>query len=79
MKKVTFFAVLVLALGILAGGAMAQNIESVCLVTDLGRVNDGTFNQFAHEGAIAVTEDFDLDYEFIETESEADYDANIAS
>src|SRR5690606_32386839 len=46
-------------------------------VTDLGRVNDGTFNQFAHEGAVAVAEDFELDYNFIETTSEADYDANI--
>lgn len=52
-------------------------IESLCLVTDLGRVNDGTFNQFAHEGAVSVSEDFELDYDFIETVSEADYDANI--
>jgi basic membrane protein A and related proteins len=55
----------------------AQDIESVCLVTDLGRVNDGTFNQFAHEGAEQAAEDYDLDYDFIETESEADYAANI--
>lgn len=53
------------------------DIESVCLVTDLGRVNDGTFNQFAHEGAVDATDDFDLDYDFIETESEVDYEANI--
>jgi basic membrane lipoprotein Med (substrate-binding protein (PBP1-ABC) superfamily) len=53
------------------------DIESVCLVTDLGRVNDGTFNQFAHEGAVEATDDYDLDYDFIETEAEADYDANI--
>ncbi|GAB5494723.1 MAG: hypothetical protein Phog2KO_49380 [Phototrophicaceae bacterium] len=52
-------------------------IESLCLVTDLGRVNDGTFNQFAHEGAVSVSDDFELDYDFIETVSEADYDANI--
>ena len=80
MKKVSLFIVLALALGVFTGVSFAQDpVESVCLVTDLGRVNDGTFNQFAHEGAIAVTEDFDLDYSFIETESEADYDANIAS
>ncbi|MGB7340083.1 MAG: BMP family ABC transporter substrate-binding protein [Phototrophicaceae bacterium] len=57
--------------------AQEDGIESLCLVTDLGRVNDGTFNQFAHEGAIAVSDDFELDYDFIETVSEADYDANI--
>lgn len=54
-----------------------DGIESVCLVTDLGRVNDGTFNQFAHEGAVAATDDYDLDYTFIETTSQADYARNI--
>ncbi|HLU09353.1 MAG TPA: BMP family ABC transporter substrate-binding protein [Oceanobacillus sp.] len=52
-------------------------IESVCLVTDLGRVNDGTFNQFAHEGAASAAEDYDLDYDFIETQNQADYARNI--
>ena len=32
--------------------AEMMGIETVCLVTDLGRVNDGTFNQSAHEGAV---------------------------
>jgi basic membrane lipoprotein Med (substrate-binding protein (PBP1-ABC) superfamily) len=40
-------------------------------------VNDGTFNQFAHEGAVEAVEDYDLEYDFIETESETDYAANI--
>lgn len=80
MKKVSLFVVLALAFGVFTGVSFAQDaVDSVCLVTDLGRVNDGTFNQFAHDGAIAVTDDFELDYSFIETESEADYDANIAS
>jgi basic membrane lipoprotein Med (substrate-binding protein (PBP1-ABC) superfamily) len=52
-------------------------IESVCLVTDTGKVNDGTFNQFANDGAVRATEEFGLDYTFIETQSQADYDANI--
>lgn len=52
-------------------------IERVCLVTDLGRVNDGGFNQFAHEGATQATDDFDLEYTFIETQAEADYARNI--
>jgi basic membrane protein A and related proteins len=52
-------------------------IESVCLVTDTGKVNDGTFNQFAHDGAVRATDEFGLDYTYIETQSQADYDANI--
>jgi len=52
-------------------------IESVCLVTDLGSVTDGTFNQFAHEGAVMAEEEFGLDYRFIETQATTDYDTNI--
>ena len=46
-------------------------------MTDLGRVNDGTFNQSAHEGADSAAQDYDLEYKFIETQAETDYGANI--
>jgi len=79
-KKILVLFVLVAVLLSIVPATFAQDgIESVCLVTDLGRVNDGTFNQFAHEGAVEATEDYDLEYEFIETESETDYAANIQS
>lgn len=72
------FVLFAMAIAIVpAVSAQDGAVESLCLVTDLGRVNDGTFNQFAHEGAVAVSEDYELDYNFIETVSEADYDANI--
>lgn len=54
-------------------------IESVCLVTDVGRVNDGTFNQFAYEGMVRAAEDFGLETDFIETQSQTDYDKNIGT
>jgi basic membrane lipoprotein Med (substrate-binding protein (PBP1-ABC) superfamily) len=61
-----------------AAGVMAQDgIESVCLVTDVGRVNDGTFNQFAYEGMLRAAEDFDLETTFIETQAQTDYEANL--
>jgi basic membrane lipoprotein Med (substrate-binding protein (PBP1-ABC) superfamily) len=56
---------------------MMMGVETVCLVTDLGRVNDGTFNQSAHEGAVAAADEYDLEYKFIETQAETDYEANI--
>ena len=76
----TFMAVLSLALLLLAIAplALAQDgVETLCLVTDLGRVNDGTFNQFAHEGATDAADEYDLEYKFIETQAETDYEANI--
>ena len=76
-KFIVLFALLAMALSLVPAVSAQDGIESLCLVTDLGRVNDGTFNQFAHEGAVAVSDDFELDYDFIETVSEADYEANI--
>jgi len=80
MKKV---ALLVVVLALLSSvlpnvvSAQGAGIESVCLVTDLGRVNDGTFNQFAFEGMVAAAEEFELDSTYIETQSETDYATNI--
>jgi basic membrane lipoprotein Med (substrate-binding protein (PBP1-ABC) superfamily) len=54
-----------------------SSIESLCLVTDIGRINDGTFNQFTYEGMARAAEDFDLDSTFIETQAITDYEANI--
>ncbi|MBL8133622.1 MAG: BMP family ABC transporter substrate-binding protein [Anaerolineae bacterium] len=53
-------------------------VESVCLITDIGKINDGTFNQFAYEGMARAAQDFDLTSTFIETQALTDYDANIA-
>jgi len=61
------------------GMIQAQEPESVCLITDLGRINDGTFNQFAYEGMARAADEFDLDNKFIETQSQTDYAANIAT
>lgn len=79
MKKALIILIMV---GILVSGfssALAQDalIESVCLVTDVGKVNDGTFNEFAYDGMVAAAEDFELDSTFIETVAPTDYATNI--
>ena len=76
-KLIVLIALLAMAVSLVPAVSAQDGAESLCLVTDVGRVNDGTFNQFAHEGAAAVSDDFELDYEFIETVSEADYETNI--
>ncbi|MCK6577619.1 MAG: BMP family ABC transporter substrate-binding protein [Anaerolineae bacterium] len=70
-------ALLLVALMAPAVSAQETAVESVCLVTDVGRVNDGTFNQFAYEGMIRAAEELDLDNTFIETQAQTDYAANI--
>lgn len=57
--------------------AAQDEIESVCLVTDIGRINDGTFNQFAYEGMQRAAEEFDLDSTYIETTAQTEYNNNI--
>ncbi len=78
MKKlIVLFSLLALLLGLIPFAAAQGSAETLCLVTDIGRVNDGTFNQFAHEGAQDVADEYDLEYKFIETQAETDYDSNI--
>ena len=67
-------AALLTALPVAAGDPL---IESVCLVTDVGRVDDGTFNQGGYEGMLAAAEDFGLATSFIETTSQVDYENNL--
>ena len=62
------------------GGLEAPEGYTVNLVTDIGKIDDGTFNQFAYEGMTAAVDCFGIENSsFIETVSEADYASNIAT
>ena len=62
------------------GGVHAPVGFRVNMVTDIGKVDDGTFNQFAYEGMVGAAECFGIeDISVIETASEADYDANLST
>ena len=60
-------------------GVEAPEGYTVRLITDIGKVDDQTFNQYAYEGMKAAEECFGFDTSFIETASEADYQKNIAT
>jgi ABC-type uncharacterized transport system permease subunit/basic membrane lipoprotein Med (substrate-binding protein (PBP1-ABC) superfamily) len=47
------------------------------LVTDLGRIDDGTFNQYAYEGLMRAAEAFGLETDVVETEDRAGLERNI--
>ena len=62
------------------GGVEAPEGFTVNLVTDIGKIDDGTFNQFAYEGMNGAVDCFGIENSsYIETVSEADYAANIAT
>ena len=52
---------------------------TVRLVTDIGKVDDRTFNQYAYDGMVAAEDCFGFETSFIETVSEADYEENIGT
>jgi basic membrane protein A and related proteins len=62
-----------------ADGITAPDGFKVNLVTDIGRIDDGTFNQQSYDAMVAASECFGFDTDYIETSSEADYARNIAT
>ena len=58
-------------------GVEAPDGFKVSLVTDIGKIDDGTFNQYAYEGLTAAADCFGFETSYIETASEADYEKNI--
>jgi basic membrane protein A len=49
----------------------------ICLVTDVGEVDDRSFNQSAWEGAVAAARALDGEDQYIETQNATDYANNI--
>lgn len=68
-----------LAVLLLSGVSVAQAARAsrVGLVTDVGRVDDRTFNEFAYKGMMRAVRAFDLKSAFIETQQPTDYEKNI--
>lgn len=83
MKKRLFSLILVLALLLTFIVACAPKEEtpdgkSVALITDLGGVNDESFNQSAWNGMKQLEED-GFKISFVESEKEADYAVNLTN
>jgi basic membrane protein A and related proteins len=53
-------------------------IDSVCLVTDVGTITDGTFNQYAYEGMLHAATEFEMsEPTYYESTSDEDFIPNI--
>jgi basic membrane protein A len=57
--------------------APAATKLKVGLVTDVGKVNDGTFNQYAYEGLKRAEKELGVEIAFIETQAQTDYGKNL--
>ena len=58
--------------------APTPTVYCIGLVTDTGKVDDKSFNQSAHEGAMAAAKETNGFYKYIETQDAKDYAANMA-
>jgi basic membrane protein A len=86
MKKLyTLFAVLLVAAMLLPACAPAEadctseEVFCVGLVTDVGKINDKSFNQSAWEGVQQAEKDLGAKVQYIETADAKDYAKNIAT
>jgi basic membrane protein A len=59
------------------GGGAAGGTLKVGLVTDVGRLNDKSFNQSSWEGVLQAQKDLGVEAKSIETTDTKDYDRNI--
>ncbi|CAG0944618.1 Membrane lipoprotein TmpC [Anaerolineae bacterium] len=72
---VALLVVVALVLGACSAPASAK--KKVGLVTDVGGVNDKSFNQSAWEGTQKAAKEFGWDAKFIESKQPTDYEKNI--
>ena len=83
MKKILSFAlVLVLVGGLLAGCGAATEEESfsVGLITDVGGIDDKSFNQSTWEGIVQFEEEYDgVTTKYLQSDSDADYIPNLST
>jgi ABC-type uncharacterized transport system permease subunit/basic membrane lipoprotein Med (substrate-binding protein (PBP1-ABC) superfamily) len=54
-----------------------KNQVRVGLVSDVGKIDDGTFNQYAYQGMIRAAEEFGLETTYIETARPEDVERNL--
>lgn len=60
-----------------SGSASSGKTIKVGIVTDVGGVNDGSFNQSAWEGLQKAQKDFGIEAKYLESKTDADYQPNI--
>jgi basic membrane protein A and related proteins len=80
MKKwilATLVALLALSLVVVGCGPAGEEAVKVGMVSDVGGIDDASFNQNTWEGLEMAQEDLGVEAQFIESQAQADYERNI--
>jgi basic membrane protein A and related proteins len=76
-KSFVVLSVLVVLSMLIAGCGQPGKGMKVGMVSDVGGVDDASFNQNTWEGLQKAAEDFGVEAQFIESQAQADYEKNI--
>lgn len=83
MRKSTLVTLVIMVMAAMILPACgASSTAAACkagLVTDVGKINDGTFNQYAYDGLKKAETDLGIGIKYIETQAQTDYSKNIQS
>jgi len=79
MKKVILALMVLVAIISFGCGKKGEEeaVIKVAMVTDVGGVNDQSFNQSAWEGLSKAATDFAIKVSYLESKQDADYDSNL--
>jgi basic membrane protein A len=78
MRKNTtiLLMLIVMVLALSAGTTIAQDVK-VCQVTDVGGIDDKSFNATAYAGVERAVEELEVEGKFLESQQQTDYERNI--
>lgn len=76
-KLLVLITVFLVSMLVLSSCGQQEAKVKIGLVTDVGKVNDGTFNQYAYEGAKRAADEAKVELNYIETTSSDDYMKNV--
>jgi basic membrane protein A len=73
----TLVALMVLSLAVIGCGPAAQGKLKVGMVSDVGGIDDASFNQNTWDGLQKARDELGVQAQFIESQAQADYEKNI--
>ncbi len=78
-KVLALMMALTVITALVSGCGQASNKFTVGLVTDVGGIDDKSFNQGTWEGIVKFAEDNDVETKYLQSESDADYIPNLST
>ena len=68
----------ILIFSVIMAACRPKEAEKVCVLLDAGGENDGSFNELTLKGTRDAADDAELNFAFVVSESETDYETNVS-